>query len=111
MVTSELCPHPPPPQNNDVGSGKRDGVSGEGGGGAEAEEEKMDVFEMFQLVIVNSYGTQEVKKLAKTDRPLRLTSEGGGREKWREGGGVEGGSEGWTGEGEVEGGRRGGGRE
>ena len=100
-------------QNNDVhnqepmlsedGGGEGGGEGGGGGGeGSEGEEEmekeKQDVFEMFQLVVVNSYGTQEVKKLPKDDTQLRLSSEEG-REGGREGegkreGGRKGGSEG-----------------
>ena len=52
---------------------------GEGGGGGgegeeEMEKEKQDVFEMFQLVVVNSYGTQEVKKLPKDDTVVEQTN-------------------------------------
>ncbi len=39
--------------------------------GAEEQESEMD---LFQLVVVNSYGSQEVQKLKDNDKPLRLTS-------------------------------------
>ena len=41
----------------------------------EVEKEKNGVFQMFQLVVVNSYGSQDIKKLPNDDSVLRLTSE------------------------------------
>jgi ubiquitin carboxyl-terminal hydrolase 4/11/15 len=41
----------------------------------EVEKEKNGVFQMFQLVVVNSYGSQDIKKLPNDDSVLRLTSQ------------------------------------
>ena len=54
------------------------GAEGEGGGeggGGGGEGEKPAVFEMFKLMIVNSYGTQNIRELTNDDSTLRLTSE------------------------------------
>ena len=64
---------------------------GEGDEGKESEKEiakeKSEVA-LFQLVVVNSYGTQEVKRLHHDDTTLRLTSE---ERRWELGGLKEGG--------------------
>ena len=41
----------------------------------ELVKEKNLVFQMFQLVVVNSYGTEDIKKLPNDESTLRLTSE------------------------------------
>lgn len=50
--------------------GKREDEEGD-----KTEKEKNTVFQMFQMVVVNSYGTQDIKKLPNDDYPLKLTSE------------------------------------
>ena len=42
----------------------------------EAEAEKQDgAMDLFQLIVVNSYGSQDVQKLKDDNNPLRLSSE------------------------------------
>ena len=64
------------PMLSEDGGGEGGGEGGGGGGEGEEEmeKEKQDVFEMFQLVVVNSYGTREVKKLPKDDTVVEQTN-------------------------------------
>ena len=64
-------------------STQEDGDKMEGGGESgegevkekEEEPEKQDsVMDQFQLVVVNSYGSQDVQKLKDDSNPLRLSS-------------------------------------
>ena len=65
------------------GEGGREGEEGGEGEGEEGEVKEKDpetekqdgAMDLFQLMVVNSYGSQDVQKLKDDKNPLRLSSE------------------------------------
>ena len=58
------------------GDGEKEKSGGDGDGDGDGEKEKSDgEMDLFRLVVVNSYGSQEVQRLQDNAAPLKLTSE------------------------------------